>query len=419
MSLYANIQFDASEELIRAVLVINDIEIPISGRNCKWYTNLLIKESDCVSLKGGGGHIKLVLSNNKMYHPEQVIFDEKYRINTYDYFGSVINYSLSGDKTNPKKMLVTFPGVSNFDNVNYRLSALTSLQSRLKNVMVVAFQDKESVFGNYMHESENGAPIYHAVKHFLKELCLQYGISLSDVIFYGNSKGGTIAIDYIKYFPDSKFFIDIPQMDLFNYASQNALMRYSLGEKTRRYYNFISYLPSVVNKNVTYSFAENDFDVSRDLPLKMFGGINIAMLKDMEHSGSAMELVKRQFTKIIQLINDKPSIRKEMIDIKLEFRNELLYAVRRLGAFKEEVLLKEVYAEIEFTKINESYSVSLNKSFNQTLIVSWINGFDILKHLSDGHYNLLLHVYYDFREFVYPLSKTIGVRDGNVFIQDA
>lgn len=414
--IFANLKFRLSDEPIKATLVFNDEEIPVSGKKGKWFTNIPVNHGDLLFLKDNPSDVQLVFSKGKIYHPDQVSFDEKNSIEEYFFEGSSIYYSLNGERTSPKKVLITFPGVSNFDNVNYRLSAMTSIQSRLKGVLIIAFQDKESVYGNYMFKTNEGLHIKPAVVDFIRLKGRQYGLPPSDFIFYGNSKGGSIAVDYIDEFPDSAFFIDIPQLDLFNYDAQNALMRFSLGAEVRNYYNFLEYLPSVKHSKVTYSFAENDFDASRGLPLKKFTGINTVMLKDMGHSGAAMELVKRQFSKVIQLITGDGPILRYPIDVRFAFTRNKLYSTRILGSFKEESEAGRVYAEIEFHDDISSYSVSLNKRFEKVLISFWKNGFDVLKHLPEGVFSVKFHVYFDYREFVYPVNSRLIIRDGNVQI---
>ncbi|WP_052283169.1 hypothetical protein [Kluyvera genomosp. 1] len=416
MSLYANIKFDNSLNSVKSKLVINNIEVPISGRKEKWFTNLPIKEGDKVELVGNTEHVSLDILPYKIYHPDQIAFDNKHKIQEFFLEGEPVFYSLTGNITNPKKCLITFPGVSNFDNINYRLSAMTSLQSRLHDVLILAFQDKESVYGNYMYETKNGFKIKSIVRELISALMLKYNLAPMDLIFYGNSKGASIAIDYIDEFPFSKFFLDIPQLDLYNYLPQNPLMRYSLGENARLYYNYIKTLPELINKNVTYSFAENDFDASRGIPMKSFSGLNVVMLKDMPHSGSAMEFVKRQFSKVIQIVSGRDAVYKKNIDMRFVFVNNKLCASRLLGAFKEESMLGKIYAEIEFYNLDCSYSVSLNKKFDKAVCIYWQKGFDIIKHISVGSYNMRLHVYFDFSEFVYPLNQSVQVNDSDVIV---
>ncbi|HEY3986242.1 hypothetical protein [Cedecea sp.] len=415
---YAHLKFGEFEGLAKGVLVVDDDEIPVAGKKGKWLTNIPLPEGGKVNLKSDNENISLVVSAAKLFHPDQVNFDERYHIQKHSLQGEDIYYSISGNTINPRKILVTFPGVSNFDNVNYRLSAMTSLQSNLKDMLILAFQDREATYGNYMHHTENGYPLKSIAIGLISGLCSRHGIKEEDIIFYGNSKGGSIAIDYIERFQSSYFFIDIPQLDLFNYQSQNAIMRYSLGVDTRNYYNFLQYLPQINNRRVCYSFAEQDLDASCGLPMKSFSGLTVSMLKDMKHSGSAMEFVKKQFTKVIQLMNESGAIMRAPIDMKYEVKDGFLYLRRALGAFKHHDDLRKIYSEVEFTKEDESYSISLNQIFNRCIYVYWRYGFDILRHLSPGTYKMKLHVYYDFKEFVYPLNQMVTLDDkGSIIIQ--
>ena len=141
MSLYLNIKFDNSVNSVKSILVINGVEVPISGRKEKWFTNLPIKSNDKIELVGNAEHVSFEIVPHKIFHPDQVLFDKKYGIKEFIHEGGSIFYSLTGNVTNPRKCLITFPGVSNFDNVNYRLSAMTSLQSRLHNTLIIAFQE--------------------------------------------------------------------------------------------------------------------------------------------------------------------------------------------------------------------------------------------------------------------------------------
>ncbi|HFU5316658.1 TPA: hypothetical protein ACH6B2_005067, partial [Escherichia coli] len=83
----------------------------------------------------------------------QIAFDQKHSIISHSLEKESVYYSVYGNIHSPNKILITFPGVSNLDNVHHRLSALTSLHSKLKNVLVIAFQDKEGVYGNYMFKT--------------------------------------------------------------------------------------------------------------------------------------------------------------------------------------------------------------------------------------------------------------------------
>ncbi|MFQ2391690.1 hypothetical protein [Aeromonas dhakensis] len=412
---FAHLKYNHENGLKRNILIIDSKKISVAAKAHKWFTNIPISQAEKVELAESDESCELLLSDQKLYHPDQDTFDKRYNIQKHTLNNTTIYYSLSGNVETPKKILVTFPGVSNFDNVNYRLSALTSLQERLKDTLILALQDKEGVYGNYLYRDSNGSMFKPVVISLISGLMSIFGLAEHDIIFYGNSKGGTIAIDYIESYPGSFFFIDIPQLDLYNYLSQNALMRYSLGEEARKYYNFIKYLPSVNNKRVTYSFAEDDIDASRNLPMSMFSKINVVMLKDMPHSGSAMQLVKRQFSKIIQLISDTSPIERPQINALWEVKDNYIFFNRTLGSFTDESSINKVYAEIEFFNSSENYFISLNNTFDEKMKVGWTKGFNAVKHLSNGSFNMKLHVYSNYREYIYPLEGEIFICNDKIY----
>lgn len=412
---FAHLKYSHDFGLKKNTLIIDSKKITVAAKPHKWFTNIPISQATKVELAESDGSCELLLSDNKLYHPDQHTFDKRYNIQTHIFNDTTLYYSLSGNTESPKKILVTFPGVSNFDNVNYRLSALTSLQDRLKDTLILALQDKEGVYGNYLYTDVNGSSFKPVVVSLISGLKSNFGLIDNDIIFYGNSKGGTIAIDYIEAYPESFFFIDIPQLDLYNYLSQNALMRYSLGEDARKKYNFIKYLPSVSNKRVTYSFAEEDIDASRNLPMSMFSKINVVMLKDMPHSGAAMQLVKRQFSKIIQLISNAGPIERPQIKASWELKDGFLFFNRLLGSFTDISSVNKVYAEIEFFNSNECYFISLNNTFKEKMHVGWNNGFNAIKHLPNGSFNMRLHVYSNYREYIYPLSGEIFICNNGIY----
>lgn len=329
------------------------------GNSCifkkwKWLTNICVDSDSTIELKYKSKNIQLLFTQEKKYHPEQIAFDQKHAIISHSLEQESVYYAVYGNIHSPNKILITFPGVSNMDNVHHRLSALTSLHSKLKNVLIIAFQDKEGVYGNYMFKTLRNYSIRPIVVSLIYGLKTKYSLNNEDIIFYGNSKGATIAIDYINKFPDSYFFIDIPQLDLYNYKSQNDLFRYTLGEEARKYYFYKESLPKLENERVFYSFGENDHDSSCAIPIKNFSGINVSMLKDMKHSGSAMELVKKNFVKILQLITGRTAIIRQTISAKCLFKNGRLYFDRVLPAFDNVQKIEHVYAEVNFKSINQS-----------------------------------------------------------------
>lgn len=387
----------------------------------KWYTNIKLEDGDTAELVDGNPqHLQLVIGHHRLYHPDQAVFDKRFAIQRHELEGESIYYAPLGNLNYPRKLLITFPGVSSFDNVNYRLSALTSVQSHIGDrALIIALQDKVGPFGNYMFKTDGGYPVGAIVTSLIRGLMDRYKLDESDVIFYGNSKGGTVAIDYISRFPRSKFFTDIPQMDLFNYRSQNDLMRLTTGVEARRYYNLTDYLATLKSDNVTYSFAERDFDASRGHPMRRFSGVKVVMLKDMGHSGAAMELVKRQFTKIVQLVSCASLTDRNPIGANIDIHDGTMRFRRLLPAFKTADEMKHLYAEVKFQRdCGGEFSVSLNKMLKSDGVLAyWARPFDYRTHLLDGAYTLKLSLYYRFREIAYPLRHRLRIENGYGFIE--
>lgn len=74
---YAHLKFGEFEGLAKGVLVVDDDEIPVAGKKGKWLTNIPLPEGGKVNLKSDNENISLVVSAVKLFHPDQVNFDER------------------------------------------------------------------------------------------------------------------------------------------------------------------------------------------------------------------------------------------------------------------------------------------------------------------------------------------------------
>ncbi len=147
--------------------------LKVSGKEGKCFTNIPFVNN--IFLCNPDDSITLEVSKSKYFNQEQQEFDKKYNIKNHALEGEEICYSLMGNVTDPQKILITFPGVTSFGNVHYRLSALTSVQERLNNkALILAFQDKEGVFGNYMYSTSSGYLIKPIVVSLIRGLCTKY-----------------------------------------------------------------------------------------------------------------------------------------------------------------------------------------------------------------------------------------------------
>lgn len=413
---FAHVKFEKSEITEHATLIIDGEEIRLSSQSGKWFTNIPALNKEVYLQENSSNKSRLEFSDSLVFHPEQLAFDAKYGVKIHSLENNNIYYSLRKNSDKPRKLLVTFPGVSSYDNIHYRLSALTSLQSKIKNCAILALQDKYGVYGNYMYKTDDAHLIKPILISLISGLCAKFELTDNDIIFYGNSKGGSIALDYVDFYKESTFFIDIPQLNLAEYKAKSKLMSASLSSENIKHYYFIDKLKSLKNKKINYSFAENDFDSSTGIPLKELQGINSLMLKDSEHSGAAMELIKKQYPKIIQIVNNSKPIIRCNIDARIAVKNNHLYITRVLSAFTNENDMKKVFAEVEFIGNKNSFFVSLNKKFDVKTVLYWKYGFDVFAHLKPETYSLKIHVYYNEKEFIYPLNQKVSLNEREVLI---
>ncbi|MDR6989384.1 hypothetical protein J2Y66_003899 [Paenarthrobacter nitroguajacolicus] len=144
--------------------------------------------------------------------PQQLKYDEQYGVEQH---GDVF-YSLRGDTASPKKMLVTFPGFGpSTTRISYAVSYLKDLtETDLQDTLMVCFQDRYLVAGSYMMVDNAGRPLESRVGGAIEGLRRRFHIDPSNMLFFGASKGGSIAIQYAKDYPRAGLLLAVPQMNL-------------------------------------------------------------------------------------------------------------------------------------------------------------------------------------------------------------
>ncbi|ASN19802.1 hypothetical protein [Arthrobacter sp. YN] len=143
---------------------------------------------------------------------QQLAYDEQYGVEQH---GDVF-YSLRGNTTNPKKMLITFPGFGpSTTRISYAVSYLKDLtETDLQDTLMVCFQDRYLVAGSYMMVDNAGRPLESRVRGAIEGLRSRFHIDRKEMLFFGASKGGSIAIHYAKDYPDAALLLAVPQMNL-------------------------------------------------------------------------------------------------------------------------------------------------------------------------------------------------------------
>lgn len=195
-----------------SVVYGNEVEPPARGFPLE-YRNIVVTSSDVTEFKLDiNAPYELKIGRGAFTTPQQVKYDAQYGVKQY---GDVF-YSLRGNTVNPKKLLITFPGFGpSTSRISYAVSYLKDIkEADLRDTMMVCFQDRYLAAGSYMMVDSAGRSLYERVWSVLDGLRSEHNIDESQMLFFGASKGGSIAINYAKDFPQAHLLLAVPQMNL-------------------------------------------------------------------------------------------------------------------------------------------------------------------------------------------------------------
>lgn len=160
----------------------------------------------------------------KQYTQMQITYDKKHNIINDE---SLI-YALNGNKSNPKKILVTFPGfMLSTSDIQYPLTMFGSFLKNkyiMDNYLIIAFQDRYFASGTYMLFNDDKVEMKKKIEEKIVNLSKKYSIKENDIVFFGASKGGSIAINTIENFPLATLIISVPQMDIEYYLKNRSTL---------------------------------------------------------------------------------------------------------------------------------------------------------------------------------------------------
>ncbi|WP_347039998.1 hypothetical protein AAHB37_07875 [Glutamicibacter halophytocola] len=92
------------------------------------------------------------------------------------------------------------------------MKALT--EHDLRETLMICFQDRYLAAGSYMMVDNSGRPLYGRVKRIIDSFISKYRIQEQNLMFFGASKGGSIAINYAEEYAGSHLLLAVPQMNL-------------------------------------------------------------------------------------------------------------------------------------------------------------------------------------------------------------
>src|SRR5690606_5161236 len=144
--------------------------------------------------------------------PQQRDYDKKYGVRQH---GNVF-YSLRGNTSSPSKVIVTFPGFGpSTSRISYAVSYLKDLtDSELADTLMICFQDRYLAAGSYMLVDSAGRSVVDDVNSVIVGYMQKHDIDDSQMLMFGASKGGSIAIQYADRFPKAQLLLAVPQMHL-------------------------------------------------------------------------------------------------------------------------------------------------------------------------------------------------------------
>jgi hypothetical protein len=190
----------------------NQIEPPARGFPLE-YRNIMVTSDDPRDFKLDiDTPFTLKIGRGAFTTPQQLKYDKQYGVQQH---GDVF-YSLRGNTKNPTKLLLTFPGFGpSTSRISYAVSYLKALtDADLKDTLMVCFQDRYLAAGSYMMVDNASRPLYDRVHSVIKNFSSKFTISDENILFFGASKGGSIAIHYAQEFPGAKLLLGVPQMNL-------------------------------------------------------------------------------------------------------------------------------------------------------------------------------------------------------------
>lgn len=252
----------------------NEIEPPARGFPLE-YRNFIVSSDDpsrfaldidaSFSMKIGRGAFSTA---------EQVRYDEKYGVQQH---GDVF-YSLRGNTTDPSRIFVTFPGFGpSTSRISYAVSYLKDItDADLEDSLMVCFQDRYMAAGTYMLVDNAGVSLRDRVRDALQKILDTYSLRPEQMLFFGASKGGSIAVLHAQSFPDAQLLLVVPQMNLPYYLDKpffrDSLFRLDAvwdspqpGDLLRQYFT--------EQRSIDYFYADDDeqsnfslIEFARDIP---------------------------------------------------------------------------------------------------------------------------------------------------------
>lgn len=196
----------------------NEIEPPARGFPLE-YRNLIVTSADVSDFTLDiDSPYTLQIGKGAFTTPQQVSYDKQYGVEQH---GDVF-YSMRGNTTSPKKLFITFPGFGpSTSRISYAVSYLKGVtEVELSDTLMVCFQDRYLAAGSYMLVDNAGRSLVDRINKVIQSFVDRHNIPPDQILFFGASKGGSIAVQYADHFPEAQLLLAVPQMHLKYYLDK-------------------------------------------------------------------------------------------------------------------------------------------------------------------------------------------------------
>ncbi|MGL4662903.1 MAG: hypothetical protein ACRCV7_04425 [Culicoidibacterales bacterium] len=227
------------------------------------YRNIIVPDNNVLDYQLNDMSIEYAIdiSETQFSTSEQDEYDLKYKVKEED----GLYFAKHGNEINPRKILVTFPGFGpSTTRISYAISSMTSFSTNqiiMDNMLIVAMQDRYYSAGNYMLETDFGEALYPRFCRMIQKLLTQYQLQEEDLIFFGASKGGNIALRYFENFTKGHLIISAAQLHLLYYFQSKPFFRNNLFHVYKNIQdNTRELLKRYIEQNASVNFLYTDND---------------------------------------------------------------------------------------------------------------------------------------------------------------
>lgn len=327
--------------------------------NTKFY-NLDTSTIKCVKYPAGA-IFKYSFSDERTYSKEQCAYNKFNNIKKYK---NISYYEFTPEKSD--KILITFPGMSSFNNILMHMSTMNSLKNH--NVKIIALQDSFDVYGSCLTKLANGK---NTLKSEILELIREktFGFTDENICIYGASKGGNIIAEYFEEFKNYNVFCDVPITDYDN-CSKIPMLHLTTDKKIWKYRNLTKVFKDFYGTNLSVGFSKTDARANGSINYDQVAYQTVAV-SDASH-GMAVKLLKYvTFSKIIDYPEEYCELAtivdiEDLSDILAEYNIEI---VTKVNGLREEVIIENVVElkVVEKLELGQNY-IAYTKDFRRIIL---------------------------------------------------